>query len=310
MGNLSKYQKLNNSFEQDELIFHVGSDAGFYSEFNNMVLAIAYCLKYRIKFLLYSEDANFGYKEGWTDFFVPFCDEVTSKFHRKHNLRYVDPFFLSRGFNRIKVLLYRLSHRHTYLTSDLFYRFRTVDFQRMFFSIPELGIDGNLRDISRYIIEMIYQFNENTELEIKNLIKSIELPDKYIGLHIRGGDKFVEHELEACATYMTKAEQLSSLREAYVLTDDYTVIQTLRRDYPYWHFYTLTDPSEKGYFHQSFLKQTADDRRKKLIKLFASMELLRSSELFVGTLSSNPGMFLGMCMDRVYGIDIDEWTVW
>ena len=56
MINLAEYQKLNNSF-RNELIFHVGATSGFYSEFNNMVLAMIYCLQWRIKFSLYSEDA-------------------------------------------------------------------------------------------------------------------------------------------------------------------------------------------------------------------------------------------------------------
>ena len=43
MINLAEYQKLNNSF-RNELIFHVGATSGFYSEFNNMVLAMIYCL--------------------------------------------------------------------------------------------------------------------------------------------------------------------------------------------------------------------------------------------------------------------------
>lgn len=34
-----RYQALNRTFRK-ELIFHLGSDAGFYSEFNNMILAI------------------------------------------------------------------------------------------------------------------------------------------------------------------------------------------------------------------------------------------------------------------------------
>ena len=55
-----RYQALNRTFRK-ELIFHLGSDAGFYSEFNNMILAIIYCLQYHIKFSMYSLDANFKY---------------------------------------------------------------------------------------------------------------------------------------------------------------------------------------------------------------------------------------------------------
>ena len=69
-----RYQALNRTFRK-ELIFHLGSDAGFYSEFNNMILAIIYCLQYHIKFSNVIFGCEFKYKEGWRDFFMPFCDE-------------------------------------------------------------------------------------------------------------------------------------------------------------------------------------------------------------------------------------------
>ena len=138
------------------------------------------------------------------------------------------------------------------------------------------------------------------------------LRDKYIGFHIRGGDKFTEHELLQCSAYIDKAEKLSSLRKAFVSTDDYGVIEELKKNYPQWYFYSLTEPSERGYFYSEFQSQDKESKKKDLIKLFASMEILRASELFIGTFSSNMGMFLGMCMEkeRVYGVDFDEWLLW
>ena len=47
-----RYQALNRTFRK-ELIFHLGSDAGFYSEFNNMILAIIYCLQYNCNLHIY-----------------------------------------------------------------------------------------------------------------------------------------------------------------------------------------------------------------------------------------------------------------
>lgn len=309
---LENYQALNRTFRK-ELIFHLGSDAGFYSELNNMVLAIIYCLQYRIKFSLYSLDANFKYNVGWNDFFTPFCDEISDPFHHKYNIRYEDPLFWVHGSERLKILYWRMRHKHTYLTSDLFFKFRNVGFERMRFSIPELGLVGDLREIGGCIINnLIYHFNEHTNSEIATLINAINLPDRYIGFHIRGGDKFVEYELEQCITYISKAEQLSTIRDGFVLTDDYLIIEALQNDFPHWHFYTLTSPTERGYFHSEFQKLDKKDKKDNLVKLFASMEVLRKSELFIGTYSSNPGMFLGMCMDetRVYGIDFEKWLLW
>ena len=62
------YQKVNEKFES-VLVFHVGESAGFFSEYNCMILVMLYCLQHKIQFKLYSRDANFGYEKGWTDFF-------------------------------------------------------------------------------------------------------------------------------------------------------------------------------------------------------------------------------------------------
>lgn len=56
------------------MIFHLGIDAGFFTEYTYMLHAMLYCLQHKIQFKLYSDDANFGWEKGWTDCFVPFCE--------------------------------------------------------------------------------------------------------------------------------------------------------------------------------------------------------------------------------------------
>ena len=56
------YQKVNEKFES-VLVFHVGESAGFFSEYNCMILVMLYCLQHKIQFKLYSRDANFGYEK-------------------------------------------------------------------------------------------------------------------------------------------------------------------------------------------------------------------------------------------------------
>ena len=78
---ISDYQKLNDSFHK-RLVYHVGIDCGFFVELNNMINAILYCLLNGYRFQLYSEDANFGTGKGWTEYFLPFCEEVHEPFHQ------------------------------------------------------------------------------------------------------------------------------------------------------------------------------------------------------------------------------------
>ena len=64
------YRKVNEAFRR-RMVYHVGVDCGFFVEMNYMVDAMLYCLAHRIRFQLYSDDANFGTGKGWTEYFLP-----------------------------------------------------------------------------------------------------------------------------------------------------------------------------------------------------------------------------------------------
>jgi len=304
---LEKYQKINNSFKK-EVIFNFGQ-VGLYSEFNNMILSILYCLENKIKFKIYSKDAVFALGNGWNDYFLPFCQESLNPFHRKLNSR-MDCSNFSR-IHRTLIFLYRIIYNKTFLTNDVFLPSRTTLFERSFFDFPSLGIKGDLRESAKYIIDMIYRFNSETQQEINHLINTIKLPKKYISIHVRGGDKNIEHELFTTDKYINKAIQISPIREAFILTDDYSVYEKIKINFPEWNFFSLTMEDEQGYDHSIFMKSSNDRKKLEMIKVFASIEIMKKSEAFIGTFSSNPGMFLGMCMPRekVYGIDYDNWLV-
>ena len=70
-----------------KLLFYIGYDAGFFSEYNNMLLAILYCRRNNIQFYLSSKGANFAYSCGWRDYFEPFCKELNIPYQRIMNPR-------------------------------------------------------------------------------------------------------------------------------------------------------------------------------------------------------------------------------
>lgn len=285
---------------KQKLIFHIGHSAGFYSEFNNMVLAILYCHRHNIEFGIYSKDANFGYENGWNDFFLPFCKETKWNGHHYINKRYDNP---KGGKRKLLMDIYKFIHPHTYLTPDLWNDFRHIDQTEM--------ATKEVRDASKPIVDQIYRFNKHTQVEIDRLMKRINIDGPYIGFHIRGGDKTSEHCILEIERYISKAEFLTSIRTAFVYTDDYDFIIDLKKHYPEWKFFTLTPETDHGYFHDSFVKMDSKLKTTKSINMFASMEYLKNAELTFCTFSSNPGMFLGMCMgDKAIGVDFDSWKIW
>ena len=306
-ASLEAYRYLNESYGR-KLHFHLGVNAGFFSEFNNMLLAMLYCLDRKIQFVLYSADANFRTDKGWDDFFLPFCPETEDDFHHHYNYRWLKIYHPRR-----KIRIHFLKRRRgiDLLTHDVWRRFKNEAFARRRFVIPELGIDGGLLDATRVLHAIVWRYNERTRAEVERRKTAVGVPARHIGIHIRSGDKVIEHEVFAAAPYMAKAAELSELRDAFILTDDYSVIECLRGDYPDWRFYTTCAPTERGYFHEEYQKLDAYAKAAQLLNLFAAMDILADSEQFVGTFSSNPGMNMGMRMpeDRVHGIDYPTWKI-
>lgn len=313
MNDLQKtYYDLNNSFKK-KLVFHLGAEAGFFSEYNNMILAMLYCLDHKIKFVLYSEDANFGYKEGWNDYFLPFCDETKDKFHKKYNFRNHDYLQseLTRN-DRLKIKLYKQLNRVDYLTQDLWLDIRNKSFENKIFQIPQLGINGDLRSACKVLIDMTWKYNSLISEKIEDLQNSLDLPPKYIGIHIRRGDKHTEQEEINISEYFDKVKDIENCNNAFVLTDDYTVISDIKRFYPDWNIYTLCRETERGYVHAEFQKADKEKIRDAHISLFASVDIISKAEYFIGTFGSNPGMYLGMRMNayRCMSVDLDKWQIW
>ncbi|MFT3754070.1 MAG: hypothetical protein QM800_14740 [Paludibacter sp.] len=193
--------------KQKTLVFHIGCSAGFYSEYLEMLAAIVYCRVNNIEFKLYSGDANFSVKYGWTDYFEPFCEEVNDEVHHKYNLRFIFPslsrLVLRKIFRKspipkwcwqklswwyLKVFLtapyYKHKYNFTYYTHDLWFKIQKLK--------KKSGYDY-LRLEQQALINT-WRFNRQTQNEIDEIINSLQLPHIYIGTQIRAGDKSSEQE--------------------------------------------------------------------------------------------------------------------
>jgi hypothetical protein len=297
---LSNYTKLNNSFKK-KMVFRLGVEAGFFSEYNNMILAMLYCLKHHIKFELYSAYTQYAWHDAWNDFFVPFVAENKQYINRYYSTRPTviadsrEPALKKIIKYELIVAAYKKMFGVTYLTQDLWKLHRDRAFANTTFDIPELGFhNASVLEVTQPLIAALWQYNDQSAILVADLIKSVHLPSDYISIHVRAGDKFTETKTFDFSEYMVPAEQLATSRHAFIITDDYTVIEQLRAQYPNWQFYTLCEPTERGYFHYEFLKQTQEYKYHQHLKLFASMDMCATSTKFIGTYSSNPGMFMGM----------------
>ena len=319
---IEEYNKLNNSFKKT-LVFHVGWKAGFFSEYNNMIFAMIFCMINKIKFVLYSNDATFKYQTGWNDYFLPFCESTNNPIHKYLNMRStplkiteIKNIKIFNWYIKINVFnfLAKLSKPFVsfdYYTQDLWCKIRSLDINSNY-CIPELGINGNLLDACNVMVKLTWNYNTQTQNAINTLISSVQLPKKYVGLHIRRGDKSIETKLLDRQNYMDKVKPLSDIRDLFILTDDYQIIEEINIEYKEYVIYTLCNKDERGYFHERSLKQEKEMIKRAHEKLFASIDLLTNAQYFIGTFTSNPGIFLGMRMpqNRITSIDLDKWQIW
>jgi hypothetical protein len=291
-----------------KLLFHLGHSAGFYSELNNMIFAILFCVQYNVKFILYSQDANFREDKGWTDYFLPFCQEFFFRPIHYINGRSCNPNLGIKS--KVYGFLFRLFFPNILLTQDVWDKFRVIDRNFNGINMGKLNII-DFKKACKYIIESIYVFNSKTRSEIDNLKSSLNLNNAYIAIHIRGGDKITEYNLFDIEKYMEKASRITNINQIFVATDDYTFFEALCDKYKNYNFITLTEPTSRGYMQRDFVFSDGDTRRKQMINMFASMELLLEAQHTICTFSSNIGMFIGLMKDKnVYPVDFKEWRIW
>lgn len=304
MDNIEVYKQLNESFNK-KFIHHLGTGNGFFSELNSMLFAVLFCLQKKLRFELYSKDAYFTFGNGWNEYFESFCPEFMNDYIGKR----ISREYINNTYNNHICYLYKIITKNV-LLNDIYWYCRSGWFEHSHFDIPELGINGDLRHAMKIIIPIVYRFNATYKACIKKEVKKTELPDNYISLHIRAGDKITERELITSQSYLEKAKERTGCKNVFIATDDYRIFDQLKDANPDYTFYTTTSPEEKGYDQDMTVLSSNEHIRRNLIELFASIEIFLHSELFVGTYSSNPGLFTGMLLgDKMIGMDYDKWLI-
>lgn len=282
MNQLEEYNRINNSYQRT-CIFHVGVSAGFYSEVDAMMQCMLYCYVNQIRFVLYADDANFSGGHGWTEFFEPFCEENHNPLNHLGNPRSKAPWF--RVDQKVFGALLRAREGVEYLTADVFdqciprsYSTNTVVDWDLF------DVHGtNFQEFAKLrSIALVY--NGQTAREIQERIGTLHLPDDYVSIQLRGGDKTLEvKDLPGTQEAIDSIEGSGvSFTDLFVFTDDYRYIEELQRLRPQWHIHTLTGEQERGYYNAAFQKSAWSDKRKNMIKLFAMVEICLRSRVHLG----------------------------
>lgn len=300
---LNNYLQLNRSYSP-KLVFRFNCGNGFFSEYNNMVYAIIWCLENKVQFRLCSQFGFLTRDKGWQDYFLPFCPEENQLFHSRYNVRQI--WKKRKPSRRFKAWLYRKLYNFDYYTSDIWNKITSNFFQQQLFNIPELHINGDINHAGKVINQLIYKFSPAAEKRIKQLIQDLHLPGQYSAIHVRSGDKIIEAPLYHPKKYMDELTKHPHSSNIFVLTDDYSCFEYLQTNYPEYKFYTSCRPDEHGYDITKLYQADKEFIYQEHLKLLASMEILKQADLIIGTLSNNPGLFLEMSEKNGPFIAIDK----
>jgi len=311
-----RYKQLNATFKP-VLVWHVGIDAGFFAEYSTMLGAMLFCLKRRWQFRLYSADANFGHRLGWTDYFAPFCPEETAAFHHRYNLYALRSWrellrLPAAQRHRLASWKLKLAIRHSIgnvLAIKTYGRrvrlSHCVHFSpNEHFFLPELDIDGDYYQAFSRMVDVTWHFNEAVAQECRRLQEELHLPANYAGCQVRGGDKVTETALLSPERYAAFLQREAADRETFVLTDDYAIFTRLQADAPHLRLHTLCEREEAGYVNSDFTQTDAALKHRRMVRFLTSMEILRHAHPFVGSITTGPSLFI-LKLRYPHGIAID-----
>ena len=271
------------------MVFRLGYDAGFFSEYNNMILAAVYCAVNKIQFRINSNYANFKIKEGWNDY---------------------RPYL--RKPQKVKERIIKYFNRIDFLTQDLWNAFRSNEFLHQNIEIKELEFKDSLLNACHQFVNMSWHLNPELENCVTQMVDTLHLPESYVGLHIRRGDKSKETGTHfRVSEYLDFIGSISHIRNLFVSTDDYAVIEEIQ-NYATWNIYHNVSSRAKGYFQDAFDLLDQQSKFKSLSELLCNVEILAKSTVFVGSINTNVAMFIGMYRGgkNSYYIDSEKWKVW
>ena len=288
---------------------------GLYSELVNLALAKVYADKYNYRLLVNSRNWNSKIDNGLSDWFIPYFEETHSILTYQEKIYnnekpwigkiYYNPsafwgYWRERLYNKI----YKIFNPTALLSKESFQRMHSGDFLSQY-------SEGELLNAVSNSFKKFYNYNVLTQNNISEKKQYINIPDNYISIHIRRGDKIVTGEMEDINLniYVDAIRKYSYIsNNIYIATDDVTVISYISKklsDIDIKIYYNKENKL-KGFDEKTYNLKSDSVRRDEVLNMLFDMDMMINSSFFIGTFSSNVGcvvaMYLGL--DKCHSIDV------
>ena len=292
---------------------------GLYSELVNLALAKVYADKYNYRLLVNSRNWNSKIDNGLSDWFIPYFEETHSILTYQEKIYnnekpwigkiYYNPsafwgYWRERLYNKI----FKFFNPTALLSKESFQRMHSGDFLSQY-------SEGELLNAVSNSFKKFYNYNALTQNSISEKKQYINIPDNYISVHIRRGDKIVTGEMEDINLniYVDAIRKYSYIsNNIYIATDDVTVISYISKKLSDTDIkiYYNKENKLKGFDEKTYNLKSDSVRRDEVLNMLFDMDMMINSSFFIGTFSSNVGcvvaMYLGL--DKCHSIDV-SWKI-
>lgn len=304
---------------KSKTIIYSLSTRGMYSELFNLCLALVYARHHQLSLKLNTWLWNSRIKKGWQDYFEPTITCSNNPFSAQDKvytnekpwigkIYYKPKEFFTFYYRLILNHLYHITHPHHLLTKEIFEDMRSNEF-----------IFGVLRekafDLMASSFKQMYRLNNNTMNHLKQRIGDLRLPDNYIGVHIRRGDKITSKEMQKIHLdkYVNTIINYKGIStNIYIATDDTSIINDIKGKlctHGFNLFYNSKNNSQ-GFNEADFNHSSKQARQEETLNVLLDMEVLIHSAFFIGTYTSNLSrvvpFFLGL--DKCISLD-NDWNI-
>lgn len=269
---------------------------GLFSELTNLALAKVYADWHGMELLVNSKNWNARIKKGWKDYFqstLPCRNDFFTaqlKIYSQEKpwigkIYYSPQEFFTFYLYHCANFIYTLFHPHTELSKDVFAKMTAAEF-----------VEGTLGEgcFARFssAFRELYRYNARTEAEITQRKRKLDLPQRYMGVHIRRGDKIVSGEMEeiGIGAYISEIEKRKDIcRNVYIATDDFSSIPLLEEALLPQGFclYYNEAGGKRGFDEKTFNGKAKEERYADTLDVLLDMDVLIHACFFIGTYSSN-----------------------
>ena len=304
--------------KKNKIIYSLSS-RGLYSELFNLCLAIIYAQRKHLSLQLNTWLWNARINKGWQDYFAPTLPCKNNPFSAQDKvytnekpwigkIYYKPKEFLTFYFRLILNNLYHVLNPCHLLTKDIF-----EDMRSKGFIYDTLG--NNAFNSMASAFKQIYILNDSTKSRLEQRIDELKLPDDYIGIHIRRGDKITSQEMQEIrigkyVNSILKHKAISS--NVYIATDDVSIIDELSQQLISHGISVLYNDlnQSQGFNEATFNHFSRQARYEETLNVLLDMEVLIHSKFFIGTFTSNLSrvvpFFLGL--DKCTSLD-NDWNI-